>query len=176
MQILHSIPVTTALVTDPTWIFSVVLCIILLSPLLLSRLRIPHVIGLILAGVLVGKYGLNILDRDSSFELFGQVGIYYIMFLAGLELDMGSVQQYGRDGIKFGIATINITTHCTLPAVRVPVLSIITVSTEDRFSNAPPSFTRMPCLLRLPAAAMIAVGVARISAQGQKTTSTVTDL
>ena len=108
MQILHSIPVTTALVTDPTWIFSVVLCIILLSPLLLSRLRIPHVIGLILAGVLVGKYGLNILDRDSSFELFGQVGIYYIMFLAGLELDMGSVQQYGRDGIKFGIATFLI--------------------------------------------------------------------
>ena len=101
-------PIATALVTDPTWIFSIVLCIILLSPLLLSRLRIPHVIGLILAGVLVGKYGLNILDRDSSFELFGQVGIYYIMFLAGLELDMGSVQHYGKDGIKFGILTFLI--------------------------------------------------------------------
>ena len=108
MQLLHLLPVATALVTDPTWIFSVVLCIILLAPLLLRSLRIPHVIGLILAGVLVGKYGLNILDRDSSFQLFGQVGIYYIMFLAGLELDMGSVQHYGRDGLKFGLFTFLI--------------------------------------------------------------------
>ncbi len=105
---LHLMPVATALVTDPTRIFSVVLCIILLVPLLLRSLRIPHVIGLILAGVLVGKYGLNILDRDSSFQLFGQVGIYYIMFLAGLELDMGSVQHYGRDGLKFGLFTFLI--------------------------------------------------------------------
>ena len=96
------------LVTDPTWIFSIVLCIILFAPLLLRNLHIPHVIGLILAGVLIGKYGLNILARDSSFELFGQVGIYYIMFLAGLELDMGSVQHYGRDGINFGILTFMI--------------------------------------------------------------------
>ena len=43
-----------ALITDPTWIFFVVLGIILLAPLLLRRLRIPHIIGLILAGVLVG--------------------------------------------------------------------------------------------------------------------------
>ena len=96
------------LVTDPTWIFSIVLCIILFAPLLLRNLRIPHVIGLILAGILVGKYGLNILARDSSFELFGQVGIDYIMFLAGLELDMGSVQHYGRDGVNFGILTFAI--------------------------------------------------------------------
>ncbi|MBO7069435.1 MAG: cation:proton antiporter [Bacteroidaceae bacterium] len=108
MQLLLSTYTSTALVTDPTWIFSVVLCIILLAPLLLRSLRIPHVIGLILAGVFVGKYGLNVLDRDSSFELFGQVGIYYIMFLAGLELDMGSVQHYGRDGIKFGLLTFLI--------------------------------------------------------------------
>ncbi len=108
IQLLHLMPVAAALVTDPTRIFSVVLCIILLVPLLLRSLRIPHVIGLILAGVLVGKYGLNILDRDSSFQLFGQVGIYYIMFLAGLELDMGSVQHYGRDGLRFGLFTFLI--------------------------------------------------------------------
>ena len=108
MQLLFLTNASTALVTDPTWIFSIVLCIILFAPLLLRSLRIPHVIGLILAGVLVGKYGLNILDRDSSFQLFGQVGIYYIMFLAGLELDMGSVQHYGRDGIKFGLLTFLI--------------------------------------------------------------------
>ena len=108
MQMLFITYASTALVTDPTWIFSIVLCIILFAPLLLRSLRIPHVIGLILAGVLIGKFGLNILDRDSSFELFGQVGIYYIMFLAGLELDMGSVQHYGRDGLKFGVLTFLI--------------------------------------------------------------------
>jgi Kef-type K+ transport system membrane component KefB/subtilisin family serine protease len=108
MQMLFLPCASTALVTDPTRVFSVVLCIILLAPLLLRSLRIPHVIGLILAGVLIGKYGLNILDRDRSFELFGQVGIYYIMFLAGLELDMGSVQHYGRDGLKFGLFTFLI--------------------------------------------------------------------
>ncbi len=93
------------LITDPTWIFFVVLCIILLAPLALRRLRIPHVVMLILAGVLVGPYGLNLLARDASFELFGQVGIYYIMFLAGLELNMGSVEHYGRIGLKFGLLT-----------------------------------------------------------------------
>ena len=78
-----------ALITDPTWIFFMVLGIILLAPILLRRLRIPHIIGLILAGMLVGEHGFNLLSRDSSFELFGQVGIYYIMFLAALELEIG---------------------------------------------------------------------------------------
>lgn len=97
-----------ALVTDPTWIFFLVLVIILCSPLLLRKLHIPHIIGLILAGILVGQHGFNILERDSSFELFGQVGIYYIMFLAGLELNMGSIIQHWRQGIKFGILTFII--------------------------------------------------------------------
>jgi len=97
-----------ALITDPTWIFSVVLGIILFAPLLLRRLRVPPVIGLIVAGILVGPYGFNLLAHDSSFELFGQVGIYYIMFLAGLELEMGSVEQYGKTGLNFGILTFTI--------------------------------------------------------------------
>ena len=94
-----------ALVTDPTWIFFLVLAIILLSPLLLRRLHVPQIIGLILAGILVGPFGFNILERDSSFQLFGQVGIYYIMFLAALELDMGSVRHYGKLGFQFGFLT-----------------------------------------------------------------------
>ena len=75
-------------IADPTWIFFLVLAIILFAPIVLERLHIPHIIGMILAGVLVGEHGLNILVRDSSFELFGQVGLYYIMFLAGLEMNM----------------------------------------------------------------------------------------
>ena len=75
-------------ITDPTWIFCLVLVIILFAPILLERLRIPHIIGMILAGLVVGEHGFNILARDSSFELFGKVGLYYIMFLAGLEMNM----------------------------------------------------------------------------------------
>ena len=89
-------------ITDPTWIFFLVLVMILFAPMLLSRLRIPHIIGLIVAGVLVGQYGFNLLERDSSFELFGKVGIYYIMFLAGLEMDMGHFARHGRRGLFFG--------------------------------------------------------------------------
>ncbi len=96
------------LITDPTQIFFVVLCIILFAPILLRRLRIPNVIGLILAGILVGPFGLNVLAHDDSFKIFGQVGIYYIMFLAGLELDMGSVASHGRKSVQFGALTFCI--------------------------------------------------------------------
>lgn len=98
----------TPLVTNPTWIFLVLLLILLLAPIIIRRLRLPHVIGLILAGVLIGEHGLNILARDASFELFGQVGIYYIMFLAGLEMDMGSFRRHGAAGAGFGLLTFAI--------------------------------------------------------------------
>lgn len=89
-------------ITDHTWVFFIVLAIILLAPMLFSRLRIPHLIGMILAGVLVGEHGLNLLERDASFELFGQVGIYYIMFLAGLEMDLVGLRQNLNQGLLFG--------------------------------------------------------------------------
>ena len=95
-------------VTDPTWIFFLVLIIILFAPMILGRLRIPHIIGMILAGVLVGKYGFNILERDSSFELFGKVGLYYIMFLAGLEMDMDDFKKNKTKGLVFGLFTFLI--------------------------------------------------------------------
>ena len=95
-------------ISNPTWIFFLVLAIILFAPLVMSRLRIPHIIGLILAGLIVGPYGLNILERDSSFELFGKVGIYYIMFLAGLEMDMGNFARHGRRGMLLGLLTFSI--------------------------------------------------------------------
>ena len=92
-------------ITDPTFIFFVVLLMILLSPIIMGRLRIPHIIGMVLAGVLVGKYGLNILGRDASFELFGRVGLYYIMFLAGLEMDMEGLKKNRNRVMVFGMLT-----------------------------------------------------------------------
>ncbi|GAE82734.1 Na+/H+ antiporter [Bacteroides reticulotermitis JCM 10512] len=95
-------------VTDPTWVFFLVLIIILFAPMILGRLRIPHIIGMILAGVMIGEYGFHILDRDSSFELFGKVGLYYIMFLAGLEMDMEDFRKNRTKGIVFGCFTFLI--------------------------------------------------------------------
>ena len=95
-------------ITDPTWIFFLVLMIILFAPIIFGRLRIPHIIGMILAGVVIGKYGFNILERDSSFELFGKVGIYYIMFLAGLEMDLENLKKNLGRAFVFGILTFAI--------------------------------------------------------------------
>lgn len=92
-------------ITDPTLIFFVVLLMILFSPIIMGKLRIPHIIGMVLAGVLVGKDGFNILERDASFEIFGQVGLYYIMFLAGLELDMEGLKKNSRQVIIFCLLT-----------------------------------------------------------------------
>lgn len=90
-------------ITDPTWIFLLVLLIILFAPILLNRLRIPHIIGMILAGLVIGEHGFNILARDSSFELFGKVGLYYIMFLAGLEMNMADFKQNRGKAVMLGL-------------------------------------------------------------------------
>ena len=92
-------------ITNPTLIFFLVLCIILFAPIIMGKLRIPHIIGMVLAGVLIGRYGLNVLERDSSFELFGKVGLYYIMFLAGLEIDMQGLKSNGWKVLVFGLLT-----------------------------------------------------------------------
>ena len=92
-------------ITDPTLIFLVVLLIILSAPIIMGKLRIPHIIGMVLAGVAVGRYGLNILVRDGSFELFGKVGLYYIMFLAALEMDVEDVRNNKTRFGVFGLLT-----------------------------------------------------------------------
>lgn len=103
-----AIPAHAPLITSPVPIFLTVMAIILLTPIVLNRLRIPYVIGLIIAGVAVGPYGLNLLARDMSFEIFGQVGILYLMFLAGIEIDMYHLRKNMRKGLTFGFFTFLI--------------------------------------------------------------------
>lgn len=90
--------------TDPILIFLLVLLIILAAPML-NKIKIPHIIGLILAGMLFGPFGLNVLSNDASFELFGKVGILYIMFQAGLEIDLNTFKQNGGKSLIFGLYT-----------------------------------------------------------------------
>ena len=104
-------------ITDPTLIFFVVLLIILFAPIVMSKLRIPHIIGMVLAGVAIGQYGFDILERDNSFELFGRVGLYYIMFLAGLEMDMQGVKKHSQHFLIFGLLT------CFVPLILTYVMA-----------------------------------------------------
>lgn len=92
-------------ITNPSLIFFLVLVIILLAPIIMGKLRIPHIIGMVLAGVAIGQYGFNILVRDDSFELFGRVGLYYIMFLAALEMDVEGVKKNKGKLSLFGLLT-----------------------------------------------------------------------
>ena len=105
-------------ITDPTLIFFVVLLIVLFAPIIMGKLRIPHIIGMVLAGIVIGKYGLNILERDSSFELFGKVGLYYIMFLAALEMDMEGMKKNKSQLLIYGLLT------CFIPFTLTYFMSI----------------------------------------------------
>jgi len=111
-----TIPVSKPLVTSPVAIFLVVLALILLAPISLKRVKIPHVIGLIVAGVAIGPYGLNVLSRDMSFEVFGQVGLFYLMFLAGVEIDMYHLKKNLKRGLAFGLFTFSIPMIVGVPA------------------------------------------------------------
>ncbi|MDD6499974.1 MAG: cation:proton antiporter [Bacteroidales bacterium] len=95
-------------ITDPTWNFFVVLGIILFAPMLLERLRVPSIVGLIFAGVVIGPHGFGVLERDDSFELFGKVGLYYIMFLASLEMNLQDVQKIKGRALVLGLLSFAI--------------------------------------------------------------------
>jgi Kef-type K+ transport system membrane component KefB len=93
---------------NPVLIFSLILLIILLSPILLRKLNIPGIIGLIISGVIIGPYGLNILEKNSAVDLFSTIGLLYIMFIAGLELDMNQFKANRNKSLLFGFFTFII--------------------------------------------------------------------
>ncbi|MDP3915816.1 MAG: cation:proton antiporter [Bacteroidota bacterium] len=93
---------------NPVLIFSLILFIILFAPILLNKFKIPHLIGLIIAGAIIGPHGLNFMLRDSSIVLFGTVGLLYIMFLAGLEIDLADFKKNSKKSLIFGLYTFII--------------------------------------------------------------------
>jgi Kef-type K+ transport system membrane component KefB/nucleotide-binding universal stress UspA family protein len=90
---------------NPVLIFSLILFIILLSPILLRKLNIPGIIGLIIAGVIIGPHGFNLLEKNSAVDLFSTIGLLYIMFIAGLELDMNEFKSNRNKSLLFGLFT-----------------------------------------------------------------------
>jgi Kef-type K+ transport system membrane component KefB/nucleotide-binding universal stress UspA family protein len=91
--------------SNPILIFSLILLIILFSPILLKRLHIPGIIGLIISGVIIGPHGLNILSQSSAIDLFSTIGLLYIMFIAGLELDLNEFKVNRHKSVMFGFLT-----------------------------------------------------------------------
>lgn len=90
---------------QPVIIFLLVLTIILFSPIIFDRLKIPRIVGLIVAGVICGPYCLNLLAYDASFKIFGEVGILYLMFLAAIEINMYHLKNNIRSGLFYGLLT-----------------------------------------------------------------------
>ena len=93
---------------DPVLKFLVVLIIILFAPILLNKIKVPHLLGLIIAGAIIGPNGFNILARDSSIVVTGTTGLLYIMFLAGLEIDLAEFKKNKWKSIGFGFYTFAI--------------------------------------------------------------------
>ncbi|MGL5272626.1 MAG: cation:proton antiporter [Phocaeicola sp.] len=95
-------------IEDPVIKFLIILVIILFAPLILNRFKIPHILGLIIAGAIVGPNGFNLILRDSSIILSGTAGLLYIMFLAGLEIDLNEFIKNSRKSLTFGLLTFSI--------------------------------------------------------------------
>jgi Kef-type K+ transport system membrane component KefB len=94
---------TTLPLTNPVLKFLVILLIILFAPILLNRVKIPHLLGLIIAGAIIGPFGFNLITRDSSIILSGTAGLLYIMFLAGLEIDMADFKKNAGKSSLLGL-------------------------------------------------------------------------
>lgn len=94
---------TTLPLSNPVLKFLVILLIILFAPILLNRVKIPHLLGLIIAGAIIGPFGANLITRDSSIILSGTAGLLYIMFLAGLEIDMADFKKNAGKSSMLGI-------------------------------------------------------------------------
>jgi Kef-type K+ transport system membrane component KefB len=107
-MVLLSIYDTTLPLTQPVLKFLVILIIILFSPILLNKIKIPPILGLIIAGVIIGPNGINLLTRDSSIILSGTAGLLYIMFLAGLEIDLAEFKKNSLKSLLFGMYTFLI--------------------------------------------------------------------
>ena len=93
---------------SPVLVFSLVLFIILISPILLGKIKIPSIIGLIISGILVGPFGFHILEKNSAVDLFSTIGLLYIMFIAGLELDLNNFKKKKHKSYTFGFLTFTI--------------------------------------------------------------------
>lgn len=107
-MILLNIFETSLPLTNPVLKFLLILVIILFAPIILNKIKIPYLLGLIIAGAVIGPNGINLMERDSSIILSGTAGLLYIMFLAGLEIDIADFKRNSKKSLVFGLYTFMI--------------------------------------------------------------------
>lgn len=90
---------------NPVAEFAILILIALVFPILFKKLKIPGIVGLIIAGVIIGPNGINLINRDESIIMLGSIGLLYIMFIAGLDLDIKKVKANKNYSITFGFST-----------------------------------------------------------------------
>ena len=91
--------------SNPVLVFSLILLIILISPILFKRLNIPGIIVLIISGIVIGPFGFELLEKNAAIDLFSKIGLLYIMFIAGLDLDMNQFKVNRNKSLLFGFFT-----------------------------------------------------------------------
>ncbi len=94
--------------TNPIHIFTIIISIILVVPFVSRLIKVPPIFGLILAGLVIGPNGTGLLANEQGISIFSAVGLLYIMFLAGLEINMSSFLQSKNKSLFFGAATFII--------------------------------------------------------------------
>lgn len=88
---------------DPVWLLAAVMLMFAVVPALFERCKMPGIVGLIVAGTVLGERGLGVLSRSGVIELLGTGGMLFIMFLVGLQLDLTGFRKYKRSSIPFGV-------------------------------------------------------------------------
>jgi Kef-type K+ transport system membrane component KefB len=92
-------------VTNPVLIFALAMVVFLVAPLIVERFRVPGMVGIIVSGAILGPHGLNVLERGQTIVLLGTVGLIYLMFLAGVEIDLHGFRRYRWQSLAFGTLT-----------------------------------------------------------------------
>lgn len=95
-------------IINPTVQFLILFVIVFFAPIIFNKIRIPSLIGLIIAGAIIGPFGLFLMSRDSNMIMLGNAGLLYIMFLAGIEIDVEEFKKNSSKSIVFGLITFLI--------------------------------------------------------------------
>jgi Kef-type K+ transport system membrane component KefB len=101
-------------IDDPILQFTALVTISLVMQLLFERFHLPGIVGLLLAGMLLGPGALHVLPRGDVMDLLGAVGLVYLMFMAGVEIDLGVFRTHYRETAVFGSLAFSLS---LVPAV-----------------------------------------------------------
>ncbi len=109
LQVLAVEPTAQVLAKEPIIPFAILLVVILVIPIIFERLRLPGLVGLVLSGVVLGRHGWNVFPTETStMSLLSDIGLVYLMFVAGLEIDLEEFRRKKIPAFGFGSLTFGL--------------------------------------------------------------------